>query len=58
MSETAEYLIKKKALEESIQWYTKTINEVDAQQAVRRSIHLNLQQDLYELEFNYYKGNK
>lgn len=58
MSETAEYLIKKKVLEENIQWYAKTINEVDAQQVARRSVYHNLQQELYELESNYYKGNK
>lgn len=58
MSETAEYLINKKALESSIQWYVKTIQAVAEQQITREEKLKGLRRDLYLLESNYYKGNK
>ena len=51
---TKDYLLKKKELDENIQWYGKTIAEVDAQQNARRNVYKNLQKELYELELNYY----
>jgi len=53
-SNTAQYLVKKQGLEESIKWYNTTILAVDVQQATRRRQRDELVDDLYKLEREYY----
>lgn len=51
---TKDYLTRKKPIQESIVWYTKTIDLIDNQQASRRHALENLKQQLHDLEKEYY----
>ena len=53
---TKHYLTTKKAIQESIAWYTKTISLIDKQQESRRHALENLQKQLYDLEKDYYNN--
>lgn len=50
---TSDYLIKKKELENNIEWYEKTISTIDEQQDKRRSALFCLKYDLNKLKENY-----
>lgn len=51
---TANYLIKKKTLEDCIYWYSKTVDDVEKQQLKRKQTLSELQEQLYKLERDYY----
>lgn len=51
---TKDYLIEKKAIQESIDWLSKTIDSIDRQQDVRRARLQFQQENLFSLEKEYY----
>lgn len=54
VTSTKTYLLRKKELETSIGWYVKTIDEIDKQQDKRKQTLRELQDELYNLERDYY----
>jgi hypothetical protein len=49
-----QYLIRKKELENQIDWYNRTISEIEKQQSQRRRKQYELVYELYKLEGDYY----
>lgn len=55
-NKTVKYLTRKKEVQESIYWYSDAINKIEAQQEVRRQTLKDLQQELFNLEKEYYNN--
>lgn len=54
MSDVTDFLIKKHDLQKSIDWYQKTIEEIDKQQHNRKTRLTELQDELFNLENEFY----
>lgn len=53
-SKTVEYIRNKNELQKSIDWYVRTLQEIDKQQETRRRVLADLKEQLYTLEKDYY----
>ena len=53
-SKTIDYIREKNELQKSIEWYVKTLQEIDKQQQDRRRRLDELREQLYNLEEDYY----
>ena len=53
-SKTIDYINEKNELQKSIEWYVKTLQEIDKQQQDRRRRLDELREQLYNLEEDYY----